>query len=99
MNTARDLHYTDEMVEETGTYICEAGKRADLEKGEQFPVCPTKNQPTTWRHADHVHNTGDQVTEAGTYIDTNGGRIDLAPGDTFPSCLQSGKSTQWKHMQ
>lgn len=97
MNTTKDVHHTDEPVQETGTYICAAGKREELQKGEQFPVCPNTNKPTTWRHADHVHNTGDRVTEAGAYADEDGDELELSPGDTFPSCPKSGQSTTWKH--
>ncbi|OXS75765.1 hypothetical protein [Domibacillus enclensis] len=97
MSQTQDLHHTNETVRETGTYICAAGKRAELTKGDTFPVCPKSNEPTTWRHADHVHHTGDQVTEADTYIDEDGDQVELAPGDTFPSCPKSGESTNWKH--
>ncbi|GGA12281.1 hypothetical protein GCM10008018_66710 [Paenibacillus marchantiophytorum] len=97
MKTATDLHRTNEKVEETGTYICAAGKALQLSHGDVFPYCPVSGNETTWRHANHQHQTGDKVTEAGQYQDADGQTIDLQIGETFPSCPKTGQPTAWHH--
>ncbi|MBM6601880.1 hypothetical protein [Priestia megaterium] len=97
MKATQDLHKTNDPVLETGKYICAAGEAVELQKGDQFPVCPNTNEPTTWRHADHEHKTGDQVTESGHYVDKDGEKIELKQGDVFPNCPKSGQPTAWKH--
>ncbi|SFA80678.1 MULTISPECIES: hypothetical protein [unclassified Bacillus (in: firmicutes)] len=97
METTHDLHKTNDTVSETGTYICAAGERKDLQKGEQFPVCPNTHQPTTWRHADHEHKSGEQVTESGGYQDKDGEHVELKQGEVFPNCPNTGQPTTWKH--
>ena len=97
MKTATDLFQTSDIVSETGDYICKAGVSKKLQKGYPFPDCPETNEPTTWRHADHVHRSGDRVTEAGSYTDADGQTLELNPGDTFPNCPKSGQPTTWKH--
>lgn len=58
MKTVTDLHYTNEIVPQDGTYICEAGESKDYREGEMFSNCPVNNDHTTWRHADYVNKTG-----------------------------------------
>lgn len=93
----QDLHKTNEKVAETGTYICAEGEAKELQKGENFPNCPKTNEPTTWRHKDHVHKSGTEVTETGHYVDEDGEEVDLKKGDTFPNCPKTGEPTAWKH--
>jgi hypothetical protein len=97
MNTTYDLHQTNEVVGETGKYVCAVGETKELQKGERFPACPQTQQPTSWRHADHQHRSGEKVTESGHYKDKNGERIELNQGDVFPNCPRSGQPTSWKH--
>ncbi len=97
MKTATDLHHTHDEVMETGSYVCAAGDKRELEEGGVFPACPRTGRDTSWRHANHQHKTGDKVTEAGQYIDADGERTNLSIGDKFPACPKSGNSTSWMH--
>lgn len=97
MLTTKDVHQTNERVEEAGKYICASGEADEFKSGETFPVCPISNEQTTWRHAEHVHKTGESVTENGHYVDSDGERIQLKQGDTFPNCPKSQHPTEWKH--
>lgn len=96
--TATDLHRTNEEVMESGSYVCEAGVKRELQRGDKFPVCPRTGNETSWRHSDHQHKTGDRVTEAGQYTDPDGEKINLSIGDTFPVCPRTGNSTSWRHV-
>jgi len=93
----KDLHKTNETVAESGKYVCATGETREFQKGDQFPVCPKTNEPTTWRHMDHEHKTGDKVTEAGEYIDKDGQKLSLSVEDIFPDCPKTGQATIWKH--
>lgn len=97
MNTTTDLHKTNEVVEETGKYICAIGDMSIFLKGEKFANCPITNESTTWRHEKHVHNSGDKVTEEGHYEDKDGEHMDFNQGDEFPNCPKSNQPTTWKH--
>jgi hypothetical protein len=97
MKTLKKLHETNELVPETGTYICQMGESKDFREGELFSNCPVNNDHTTWRHADHEHRTGEKVTEAGQYKDADGELISFKHGDMFPPCPKSGQETTWKH--
>ncbi|WP_168118955.1 hypothetical protein [Paenibacillus sp. HB172176] len=99
MNTdTKDLHNTNETVEETGNYICAAGESRTLQSGQPFPECPRTYEPTTWRHAEHLHPTGDKVTEAGQYVDEDGQEMSFGIGQVFPDCPKTGQDTLWKHV-
>ncbi|MGG1519785.1 hypothetical protein ABE504_30570 [Paenibacillus oryzisoli] len=98
MATATKQHRTNETVEETGAYICEAGKVQELTQGDKFPNCPVSGTATTWRHVNHTHQTGEQVTESGEYQDADGQKITLEAGSTFPACPKTGQSTAWHHV-
>jgi hypothetical protein len=93
----QNLHQTNELVLETGNYICATGETKELQKEESYPICPKTNQPTTWRHVDHAYKTGDQVTETGFYMDKYGVKIKRKQVDVFPDCQNSGQPTVWKH--
>lgn len=91
-------HATDEVVEESGAYTCEAGITKRLNKGDKFPSCPESEVATYWKHAEgHHHNSGEPVTESGTYIDEDGDEMELEEGATFPNCPKAGTPTQWRH--
>jgi hypothetical protein len=97
MKNITDLHRTNELVPETGSYICEQGEAKDFREGELFSNCPVSGEHTTWRHADHTHKTGDPVTESGMYVNSDGNKLEMNKGDTFPVCPVSGRDTTWKH--
>lgn len=98
MDSQQYEHATDEVVEETGAYTCEAGITKRLNKGDKFPSCPESEVVTYWKHAEgHHHNSGEPVTEAGRYIDEDGDELDLAEGSTFPNCPKADTPTQWRH--
>ncbi|MFC4559033.1 hypothetical protein ACFO3D_12605 [Virgibacillus kekensis] len=44
---------TGQGVPEKGQYICQSGKRAILNKDEDFPACPVTGDETTWKRHDH----------------------------------------------
>jgi hypothetical protein len=95
--TTKDLHKTNEIVAESGKYVCATGETREFKSGEHFPVCPKTSEPTTWRHVNHQHKTGDKITESGQYIDKDGQEVKLTLGDSFPACPKTGKATIWKH--
>ena len=97
MKTATDLHHTSEEVMETGHYVCAAGDKRELNRGDRFPACPQSGKDTTWRHTNHHHKTGELVREAGQYIDADGERMSLNVGNKFPSCPKTGNNTTWIH--
>jgi hypothetical protein len=91
-------HSTDEVVQETGTYTCEAGITKTLYKGDKFPSCPESETITSWKHAEsHHHISGEEVNESGKYIDEDGDEIELEAGTNFPNCPKSGNPTKWNH--
>jgi hypothetical protein len=97
MYTTKDVHQTNQRVEEAGKYVCASGETMEFQIGDKFPVCPITKEDTTWRHAEHVHKTGDKVTEKGHYIDNDGEHVDLNQGEIFPDCPKSHQPTTWKH--
>ncbi len=99
MINTKGLHHTDNVVAETGKYICEAGQAQELMHGDTFPACPVTGKNTTWRHSAHKHNTGEIVTETGSYSSDTAEHIMLQAGEVFPNCLRSGTPTQWTHAE
>jgi hypothetical protein len=98
MKTIKKFHLTNELVPETGTYICEKGEPKDFREGELFSNCPLDDGHTSWKRASHEHKTGEAVTEAGMYGDPHGELMDLTLGDSFPVCPKTGQNTTWKHV-
>lgn len=43
---------TGQGVPLTGEYICQSGKKAKLNKDDDFPACPVSDEETTWTHED-----------------------------------------------
>ncbi|MEN2767411.1 hypothetical protein [Ornithinibacillus xuwenensis] len=41
---------TGQGVPKAGAYICQSGKKASMNKGENFPECPISGQDTYWKH-------------------------------------------------
>jgi hypothetical protein len=41
---------TGQGVPVEGSYTCQSGKKAILNKGDIFPQCPVSNQDTYWEH-------------------------------------------------
>ncbi|WP_169749112.1 hypothetical protein [Ornithinibacillus californiensis] len=41
---------TGQGVPVEGTYICQSGAKATLNKEDLFPQCPVSNQDTYWNH-------------------------------------------------
>ncbi|MBD7944099.1 hypothetical protein H9650_08205 [Psychrobacillus sp. Sa2BUA9] len=89
---------TDEIVEETGDYICESGVTRTLEEGSKFPSCPDTEVVTYWKRANsHSHASGQEVLESGRYVDEDGDEALLEAGAIFPNCPKSGVPTTWSH--
>ena len=89
---------TDEIVEETGDYICESGVTRTLEEGSKFPSCPDTEVVTYWKRANsHSHASGQEVLESGRYVDEDGDEAFLEAGAIFPNCPKSGVPTTWSH--
>jgi hypothetical protein len=98
MKTLKKFHLTNELVPETGTYICEKGEPKDFREGELFSNCPVNEDHTSWRRAKDEYKTGDPVTESGMYGDPDGELMDLKQGEPFPVCPKTGRNTTWKHV-
>jgi hypothetical protein len=98
MKTIKKFHMTNELVPETGTYICEKGVPKDFREGELFSNCPVNEGLTSWSPANHEHKTGETVTEAGMYGDPDGELMDLRQGEPFPICPKTGRNTTWKYV-
>lgn len=89
---------TDDIVEETGDYICESGVTRTLEEGSKFPSCPDTEVVTYWKRANsHSHASGQEVLESGRYVDEDGDEAFLEAGAIFPNCPKSGVPTTWSH--
>jgi len=89
---------TDDVVSETGEYVCDSGHKRKLHKGDKFPSCPDTEIITYWRHVDgHYHETGEDVMESGRYVDEDGDEKMLEAGEKFPSCPKFGSPTKWTH--
>lgn len=89
---------TDDIVEETGDYICESGVTRTLEEGSKFPSCPDTEVVTYWKRSNsHSHASGQEVLESGRYVDEDGDEAFLEAGAIFPNCPKSGVPTTWSH--
>ena len=90
---------TDDVVAETGEYICDSGHKRKLYEGDKFPSCPDTEVITFWRHVEgHFHETGEEVKESGRYVDEDGDEKTLEAGETFPNCPKFGSPTKWTHL-
>lgn len=50
MPSRRELNFTSgDLVVEGGDFLCTAGEKKNLKKGEKFPLCPVQGQETVWR--------------------------------------------------
>ncbi|WP_169750792.1 hypothetical protein [Ornithinibacillus contaminans] len=41
---------TGQGVPKSGSYICQSGAKANMNKDDKFPVCPDSGQDTYWQH-------------------------------------------------